>query len=38
LHIGFHGGIATRVENLAAHNLDDFHVLISCGSGAQVVQ
>ena len=25
MHIGFDGGIAARVENLAANNLDDFH-------------
>ncbi len=31
MHIGFHGGIATRVENLAAHNLDDFHILHHAG-------
>ncbi len=25
-HVGFYSGIAARVQNLAAHNLDDFHI------------
>jgi hypothetical protein len=37
MYVGFDGGIAARVENLAANNLDDFHISSFCGTGGRVV-
>ena len=38
MHVGFDSGIAAGVEDLAAHNFDDFHMVLFWVSARLVVQ